>query len=262
MNDILLNEDTKGCATITLNRPKTHNAFDDSMVSSLQAHLERINSNRDIRVVVLAAKGKSFSSGADLNWMRQMAKYSQERNYKDALAMADFFSTLANLRQPTLALIQGPAFGGGVGLVAACDIAIASNRAFFGLSEVKLGLAPAVISPYLYRAMGTRTAQRFFLTGETFDAAMAERVGLVHCVVPPQDLQTRAEKFISLLLQNGPEAMATIKHKLAPEAVISQDMTAKYTAKVIAELRSSLEGKEGISAFLEKRQPKWSKRDV
>lgn len=255
----LLSEiDEFGRATITLNRPEMHNAFDDTLISALTGELKRLERDSSVRVVLLAARGKSFSSGADLNWMRRMADYSFDENLADAMDLAELMKTLANLSKPTIALVQGAAIGGGVGLVACCDIALASDNAYFCLSEVKLGLIPAVISPYVAAAIGPRATRRYFISAERFDAAEAFRLGLVHEVVRPGELEARAESLSMTLLQNGPQAMASVKALVAEVALsFLDDDLISDTAERIAEARASDEGREGLSAYLEKRKPNW-----
>ena len=179
-NNLLTTIDEQGRATLTMNRPEIHNAFDDLLIADLQRELERLDSDPQVRVVLLTASGKSFSAGGDLNWMRRMADYSRQENLTDALALAEMLKTLNQLSKPTIALVQGAAYGGGVGLVACCDIAIATPRAKFCLSEVKLGMIPAVISPYVVEAIGSRDARRYVLTAEIFSAAEADQLGLVN----------------------------------------------------------------------------------
>jgi len=255
---LLSETDESGRATITLNRPEMHNAFDDTLISALTGELKRLERDSSVRVVLLAARGKSFSSGADLNWMRRMADYSFDENLADAMDLAELMKTLANLSKPTIALVQGAAIGGGVGLVACCDIALASDNASFCLSEVKLGLIPAVISPYVAAAIGPRAMRRYFISAERFDAAEARRLGLVHEVVPPEELEARADSLSRTLLQNGPQAMASVKALVAEVALsyLDDDLIAD-TAERIAEARASDEGREGLSAYLEKRKPNW-----
>ncbi|AMV70455.1 enoyl-CoA hydratase/isomerase family protein [Desulfuromonas carbonis] len=258
-NAALLSEtDEYGRATITLNRPDLHNAFDDTLISSLTSELRRLDRDDNVRVVLLAARGKSFSSGADLNWMRRMADYSFEENLADAMDLAELMKTLANLAKPTIALVQGAAIGGGVGLVACCDIALATTEVTFCLSEVKLGLIPAVISPYVAAAIGPRATRRYFITAERFDAAEAHRLGLVHELVPPGELEARADSLSRLLLRNSPRAMASVKELVAEVSLsfLDDDLIAD-TAERIAEARASDEGREGLSAYLEKRPPNW-----
>lgn len=252
--------DDFGRATITLNRPELHNAFDDTLIGALTGELKRLERDPEVRVILLAAKGKSFSSGADLNWMRRMADYSFIENLSDAMGLAELMKTLANIPKPTIALVQGAAIGGGVGLVACCDIALSSENASFCLSEVKLGLIPAVISPYVAAAIGARATRRYFITAERFDSAEACRLGLVHEVVPRDQLAQKGEELSRLLLRNGPLAMASVKALVAEVALntLDDDLIAD-TAERIAEIRASDEGREGLSAFLEKRSPNWIK---
>jgi methylglutaconyl-CoA hydratase len=252
--------DDCGRATLTLNRPELHNAFDDALIAELTAALRALEANPAVRVVILAASGKSFSAGADLNWMRRMADYSPEENLADSRALAELMATLNHLAKPTIALVQGAAFGGGVGLVACCDIAIATPRASFCLSEVKLGLIPAVISPYVVAAIGERAARRYCLTAERFDAAEALRLGLVHEVVEEEALRGSAARFATLLLENGPAALAAAKElifQVAREPLGAE--LRETTARRIAAIRASAEGREGLSAYLAKRKPSWIK---
>ena len=257
---LLSETDEHGRATITLNRPEMHNAFDDTLIIALTEELKRLEREKSVRVILLAASGKSFSSGADLNWMRRMADYSFVENLTDAMGLAELMKTLANISKPTIALVQGAAIGGGVGLVACCDIALATENASFCLSEVKLGLIPAVISPYVAAAIGSRAMRRYFITAERFDAAEAYRLGLVHEVVRSEELAERADSLSQCLLRNGPQAMASVKALVAEVALsyLDDDLIAD-TAERIAETRASAEGREGLSAYLEKRNPNWVK---
>jgi methylglutaconyl-CoA hydratase len=258
---ILTHIDDHGVATLTMNRPELHNAFDDLLIAELTAELKRLEADESVRVVLLASSGKSFSAGADLSWMRRMAGYSREENLADAKGLAVLMKTLNFLKKPTIALVQGAAYGGGVGLVACCDIVIAARRATFCLSEVKLGIMPAVISPYVVEAIGTRAARRYFQTAESFDAAEAHRLGLVHELVDDRDdLPARAERICSALLKNGPRAMREAKELVSfvSRGPIDDDMIAG-TAERIARVRASVEGKVGVTAFLEKRKPAWVK---
>ncbi|PWK50046.1 enoyl-CoA hydratase/isomerase family protein [Pleionea mediterranea] len=255
---LLLEVTKQGAGIITLNRPDVHNAFDDQLISDLTKALKKLESHKSVRVVVLKANGKSFSAGADLNWMRRMADYSWSENYQDSLALATLMQTLYQLKKPTIGLVQGAAFGGGVGLVACCDIVIASSKAKFCLSEVKLGLIPAVISPYVIKAIGKRQANRYFVTAEIFNATTASTIGLVHETVSPDEFDEYSESIINTTLQNGPKAIQAAKdlinfidnHPFDEEAI-------RETAQKISDIRASSEGKEGVSAFLEKRQPDW-----
>ncbi|ABB33504.1 enoyl-CoA hydratase/isomerase [Geobacter metallireducens GS-15] len=257
---ILTQIDDRGVATLTMNRPELHNAFDDLLIAALTAELRRLEADDSVRVVILAASGRSFSAGADLSWMRRMADYTREENLTDAQVLAELMRTLATLKKPTIAQVQGAAFGGGVGLVACCDVAIASRRATFCLSEVKLGLIPAVISPYVVEALGPRAARRYFQSAEIFDAAEARGLGLVHEVTTEEELPAAVERLAATLLLNGPRAMAAAKELVARVASgpIDEAMI-RDTAERIADTRASAEGKEGLSAFLEKRKPRWVK---
>ena len=245
-------------ATLWLNRPERHNAFDDGLIAELSAALAELAADSAIRVVLLAGRGKSFSAGADLAWMKRMAGYTAAENEADAQKMAEMLHRLESLPKPTIALVQGAAMGGGVGLVAACDIAIAAEDAQFALSEVRLGLIPAAISPYVIAAIGPRAARRYFLTAERFDARRALGLGLVSAVVPTADLATEASRLADILCQNGPAAMAEAKRLIADVTGRPIDAALRTeTAGRIARQRASAEGREGVAAFLEKRKPSW-----
>ncbi len=251
--------ESDGTAWLTLDRPQVHNAFDDALIAGLSAELRALGGNDEVRAVVLMAAGKNFSAGADLNWMRRMADHSAEENLKDAEALADLMRLLNRLPKPTLALVQGAAMGGGVGLVAACDMAIAAEDAFFALSEVRLGIIPSVISPYVIAAMGQRNARRYMLTAEKFTAAQALRMGLVSEVVAAGSLKDRAREMLKEIGGNGPRAVAEAKDLiLAISGRPVDDAMIDDTARRIARLRASPEGREGVAAFLEKRPPGWA----
>lgn len=245
-------------ARVTLNRPDVHNALDDALIGDLLASLEKIAADRAVRLVILTGQGTSFCAGGDLAWMRRTADYTYEQNLADAMTLAKLLHTLHTLPQPTLALVNGPAYGGGVGLVACCDIAIAADTAKFSLSEVRLGLIPATISPYVVRKIGEAMARRYFLTAEVFEGADAERLGLVHEVVPAAGLAEAAEWFIKRLREGGPEAQAAAKQLIARVAGAPIDEALmEDTAQRIAKQRATAEGKEGAEAFLAKRAPSW-----
>jgi len=245
-------------ARLRLNRPELHNAFDAMLIAALTGALDAVAADDSVRVVVIEGEGASFSAGADLNWMRGMAQAGEDANREDALALARLMRTLNELPKPTLARVQGAAFGGGVGLVACCDIAIASSEASFSLSEVRLGLIPAVISPYVAAAIGPRACRRYFLTAERFDAATAQRLGLVQEVVPQAELGAARGKIIDHLLKGGPLALRAAKDLIAHVAGAPIDTALmRDTARRIADQRASDEGKEGVAAFLEKRKPNW-----
>jgi len=249
----------EGVATVTMNRPEVHNAFDDALIAELTAEFRRLDQAPEVRVVVLAASGKSFSAGADLNWMKRMAQYSEADNLRDAVALAGLMRTLHGMRKPTVARVQGAAFGGGVGLVACCDIAVAAVEAQFSLSEVRLGMIPSVISPYVVAAIGERAAHRYFLTAERFGAEEAHRIGLVHEVVAADKLDEAIAGLTRHLLGGGPHAHAAAKKLIADVSRHPlDDALIEDTARRIATIRVSAEGREGIAAFLEKRKPDWS----
>jgi methylglutaconyl-CoA hydratase len=255
---ILTEIDKRGVASLILNRPEVHNAFNDALIARLSETLDELADNTTVRVVKVIGRGKSFSAGADLNWMRRMAGYSQEENEADALEVARMFKKLSSFPCPTVAVVHGNAFGGGVGLIACCDIAVAVERARFSLSEVKLGLIPATISPYVVEAVGARQARRLFLTAERFDATAAMEFGLVHAVSPEDRLDEAADVFISQCLENGPKAMAASKELVAAVANRPIDESvAADTAERIAGQRASDEGRDGVAAFLDKRPPGW-----
>ena len=246
-------------ARLRLNRPELHNAFDAMLIAALTGALEAVGRDDSVRVVVLEGEGASFSAGADLNWMRGMAAASEAANRDDALALARLMRTLDELPKPTIARVHGAAFGGGVGLVACCDIAIGAPEAKFGLTESKLGLLPAVISPYVIDAIGPRQARRWFATAELFDAATAERMGLLHAVVPADELDAAIERQIGFLLKAGPVASAQAKALVRRVAADhDRDRLDADNAALIARLRVSDEGQEGLGAFLDKRKPRWS----
>jgi len=256
---MLQTEIKDGVATVRMNRPDVHNAFDDALIATLTAELRRLDELQQARVVVLAANGKSFSAGADLNWMQRMAKYSREENLRDAMALAGLMRSLDGMKKPTIAKVQGAAFGGGVGLVAACDIAIASTDATFSLSEVRLGLIPSVISPYVIAAIGERQARRYFLTAERFDAMEARRIGLVHEVVDSGALDEAVAKMTGQLLKGGPQALAAAKELIADVGRRPMDdALSAETARRIAAIRVENEGREGLAAFFDKRKPDWN----
>lgn len=258
MQSYNLKTSDRGIASVTLNRPEQHNAFDDGMIAELIELLGQLEQDDRVRVLVLRAAGKSFSAGADLNWMRRMADYDLARNTDDAMQLAELMRRLNCFPKPTIALVQGAAYGGGVGLIACCDIAIASKQALFCLSEVKLGLIPAVISPYVIEAIGARAARRFMLTAERFSAEQACRLGLVHQVVEAQELDKTLDSMLEFLLAAGPAAQAAAKDLI--RAVSNQPIDSdiiQNCAQRIARIRATSEAREGLDAFLEKRKPNW-----
>ena len=243
---------------VALNRPELHNAFNETLINELTMVLQALDADASVRAVVLTGHGKNFCAGADLNWMKKMAGYSLAENLADAQALALMLRTLYALSKPTVACVRGAAIGGGVGLVACCDIAVAAHDAIFSLSEAKLGLIPATISPYVMEAIGARQARRYFLTAERFTAAEAFRIGLVHDIVPEPELDARINELLGALLVAGPVAQLECKALIRGVAhrPIDADVIAG-TAEHIAAVRASPEGKEGVAAFLGKRTAKW-----
>ena len=259
MAENILVEKRDFVVTVTLNRPDVRNAFDDAVISSLTRVIEEIENDSSIRVMVLAGAGSAFCAGADLNWMKRMAGYGYEQNLADARALAQMLRMLDRLSKPTVARVHGPAFAGGTGLVAACDIAVGSPEAVFALTEVKIGLSPATISPYVVRAIGERAARRYFLTGERFGAEEALRIGMLTKLSESGKLDADIDEIVKHLVQGGPEAMRKIKDliRLVSRGGPVSDELIDATAQRIAEIRVSPEGKEGIASFLEKRKPAW-----
>ncbi|MBM3296967.1 MAG: enoyl-CoA hydratase/isomerase family protein [Candidatus Aminicenantes bacterium] len=241
-----------------LHRPELRNAFNSRMIEDLRAALGDVEKDRGLRALILTGEGKGFCAGADLNWMREVINYSYEQNLKESLAIADFLYRLYSLPIPTIARVNGPAIGGGTGFLSACDIAIASEEAVFGLSEVKIGLVPAAISPYVLRRIGESRAREYFLTGERFDARRALEIGLVNRVAPAGKLDESVEAVVKLLLGSGPEAVAKCKELIHRTPQLGFEEAKEYTARMIAGLRVSAEGQEGMASFLEKRKPRWA----
>jgi methylglutaconyl-CoA hydratase len=260
MSDTLIVEKRNLVAIVTLNRPEVRNAFDDVLIANLTRVFLELDADDAVRAVVLAGAGKAFCAGADLNWMKRMSGYGYEDNLKDAEALAEMLKTLDRMSKPTVARVHGPAYAGGVGLVAACDIAIGSHAAEFCLTEVKLGLSPATISPYVVRAMGARLARRYFLTGEVIDAGEAYRLRLLSDVAPDEELDGAVNAILGHLVGGGRAAHAKIKDLIrAVSAGPADDAMIADTAGRIADIRVSPEGREGIASFLEKRKPAWVK---
>ncbi len=248
--------------TLWINRPTAHNAFDETLIADLTAACRTLDADPTVRVVILAGRGKSFSAGADLNWMQRASAQGVDENLADARALAHMLRTLAEMKKPTIARIQGAALGGGMGLAAACDIAVASADAVFATSEVRLGIIPATISPYVLRAIGARQALRYFQTGERMDAARAKEIGLVHEVVAPDQLDAKVAEIAAALLLGGPLAQAAAKELIrAVDHQPVNDNLLEDTAHRIAHLRATPEGREGVAAFLEKRSPAWVRKD-
>lgn len=258
-NQVKTEIDERGVATVTLNRPDKHNAFGAELIGELTEKLKNLTNNGRVRVVVLTGSGETFSSGADLHWMRSMVNYSEQENLEDALRLAELLDALSDLPKPAIARINGSAFGGALGLISCCDIAVCVPSARFALSEVRLGLAPAVISPYVITAIGSRQARRFMQSAERFDAATAKEIGLVHVVAEEEGLDAAVDRQIAWLLKAGPNALAASKQltELWARHASDRERLRTETAKIIARLRVSNEGQEGVNAFLEKRNPRW-----
>lgn len=255
---LMVNIDQRGIASVTLNRPDKHNAFDDKVIAELSACFDQLRQHKSVRAMILAGAGKNFCAGADLAWMQRMADYSYEENLADANALAEMLFKLYSLPFPTIAQVTGSAFGGGVGLVAACNMAIGTKLCKFCLSEVKLGLIPATISPYLVEAIGARQAKRYFMTAEVMSARRARRLGLLNETVVEEELESTTEQVISALLKNGPVAVG--QAKILVEDVqyrVNNELLRQMTSERIADIRTSAEGQEGLQAFLQKRSPAW-----
>ena len=245
-------------ARITLTMPEIRNAFSDEVIQDITAAFADVGGRADVRAVVLAAEGPAFCAGANLHWMRRMADYTREENLADAGKLATMLRTIAECPKPTIARVQGDVYAGGMGLVAACDMAVSVDTAWYCLSEVKIGLAPATISPYVIRAMGARAAQRYFLTAERFTAAEAHRIGFVHEVVAADALDTKVDELLKALTSASPAAVVACKTLVAD--VVGRDIDEgliAYTVEAIADIRASTEGREGVQAFLNKRKPAW-----
>lgn len=251
-------ETVRGVARVWLNRPEVRNAFDGRMVTELRAVLDDLAASDSVRVVVLGGRGTVFSAGADLEWMKKLAAFAREDNVREASEMADLFFALHVCSKPVVARVQGAAFGGGAGLVAACDIAVAAEGTRFGFTEVRLGLIPAVISPYVLMKIGESATRELFLTGEGFDAEKAREIGLVRTVVPEADLDDAIDGRVRELLQAGPRALTEAKALLREVAGRRAEDVRRETVERIAAIRASPEGQEGLRAFLEKRRPGWA----
>ncbi|KPJ74308.1 enoyl-CoA hydratase [candidate division TA06 bacterium DG_78] len=254
----LIYEVKNNTAHVTLNRPEVHNAFNDTMINEVSTVFDDIEKRSDIRVVVLTGEGKSFCAGADLNWMKRVKDYSYEENLKESLDLAEMLYKIYASSKPTIARVNGTAIGGGTGLVAVCDIAIAASNAKFSFSEVKLGLIPACISPYVVKKCGEGRCREFFLTGKRLTADKACAAGLINQVVPLEEIDKVIEELVTQLISSGPAAIKKCKELLRRVPEMSLEEAKKYTAEVIAQLRISDEGQEGMNSFLEKRRPKWS----
>ncbi len=256
MSALLLSADKRGVASVTLNRPQIRNAFDDALIGELTRAFRTLGADDNVRAVVLTGAGTAFSAGGDINWMKRMASYDEAQNIADAMGLAEMLRTLNELPKPVVARVNGAAFAGGVGLVACCDVAVAAEEAVFAVSEVRIGLVPATIAPYLVAAIGPRAARRYCLTGESFSAVEAMRLGLVHKIAPLAVLDQAVEEILSSLLDGAPLSQARAKRMIAEVAgrPVTQALMA-HTSRTIADARASDEGREGLAAFLEKRKP-------
>jgi len=253
---ILLNKDKK-VLWVTLNRPEVHNAFNSVMINELNDVFDEAKEDPGIRVVVLTGRGRSFCAGADLNWMREIIKYSFEQNLEESMNIAELMEKIYALPKPTIAMVNGAAIGGGTGFTSACDIALAADTAQFGLSEVKIGLVPAAISPFVVRKIGESKAREYFLTGQRISAQRAKEINLVNNTFPPDKLRGETDRLVEHLVAAGPEAIKSCKELLYKVPGMSPSEVKEFTARMIAKLRVSEEGQEGMAAFLEKRKPKW-----
>ncbi|MDY0104610.1 MAG: enoyl-CoA hydratase-related protein [Lentimicrobium sp.] len=248
-----------GVATVWLNRPEIHNAFNEVMISEVLEIFTEISKMDEVRIVLLRGRGKSFCAGADLNWMRDVAKYSYEQNYQESLQLSDCFFAIYNCPKPTIAVVHGAAIGGANGLLSACDMAICDDETVFSLSEVKIGIVPACISPYVIKRVGEYGAKELMLTGKRIKGKEAEHFKLVNKSLPDIELQAYLDELISLLKSSGPKAMTqckTLIDQVSNKITLTEALS--YTAQMIAEIRASEEGQEGMAAFLEKRKPEWN----
>jgi methylglutaconyl-CoA hydratase len=254
----ILTTQTQGTLTITLNRPEVHNAFTDQLITDLVDTFTNLENDPSITAVILTGAGKSFCAGADLNWMKEMVRYTKDQNIQDSNKILRLYDTIATCPKPVIGRINGPAFGGGVGLIAVCDLTASVPEAKFAFTEVKLGLAPAVISTYVSQRLSPATMRRYFITGERFDAATANTIGLIDTVAPLDTIDTVINNWLTQLKTSGPKAIAEVKHLIQTMLATDPEMYKAQTVDTIATLRTSPEGQEGMSAFLEKRKPKWS----
>jgi methylglutaconyl-CoA hydratase len=242
---------------VTLNRPELHNAFNDTLIAEISECFKTLGSDDKTHLIILSGSGKSFCAGADINWMKSMIEYSRSENIEDSQKLADMFKIIDECPKPVICKINGAAFGGGVGLVASCDVAVATDTAKFSFSEVRLGIIPAVISPYVLPRIGPGYARKLFITGERFDANTALKIGLVHSVVNQSDLDKEVMELADIMLSNGPKAMHEVKLLISSWRDMSAEDFRKHTVEKIADLRTSEEGSEGLKAFLEKRKSEW-----
>jgi methylglutaconyl-CoA hydratase len=250
-------EKNKNIAKVILNRPEVHNSFNNLLIDELYDVFDKLKEDKEIRVIILTGNGKSFCSGADLNWMKSVVNYSYEQNYAESLKLANLLHLIFTHPKPVICRINGSAIGGGVGLISACDILISVDNAKFGFSEVSLGLVPAVISPFVISRIGEDQSRELFITGERINTEKAKQIGLLNYIVKPEELDSLVEEKVNLILKNGPDAVMKAKELIFNVCHPEFSKIQEYTAKLIAELRKSEEGQEGMNAFLEKRKPYW-----
>jgi methylglutaconyl-CoA hydratase len=254
----ILTSQSEGTLTITLNRPEVHNAFSDQLITDLVDTFTRLSDNDTVTAVVLTGAGKSFCAGADLNWMKEMVRYTKNQNIADSNKILRLYDTIASCPKPVIGRINGPAFGGGVGLVAICDLTVSVPEAKFAFTEVKLGLVPAVISSFVAQRLNPAAMRRYFITGERFDATTAKTIGLIDAVAPLESLDQTIHEWLIQLSSSGPKAIGEVKSLIRTMLTVDPEIYKVQTVETIATLRTSPEGQEGMSAFLEKRKPKWS----
>jgi methylglutaconyl-CoA hydratase len=256
---IILSRRDEHSVQITLNRPDLHNAFNETLIAELSECFKSLGQDETVQLIILTGEGKSFCAGADINWMKSMVAYSREENLKDSQNLADMFKIINECPKPVIGRINGSAFGGGVGLVAVCDIAVAVDSAKFSFSEVKLGIIPAVVSPYVLKKIGPGHARQLFITGERFDSQTAQNIGLIHRTAKLEDIDEKIDETVKMLSANGPRAMHEVKLLISNWYDLNEESYRKYTVEKIAELRTAPEGHEGLEAFLAKRKPSWGR---
>jgi methylglutaconyl-CoA hydratase len=249
----------KDVVTVQLNRPEVHNAMNEKLMRELTSCFKELSQDDNTRIIILAGSGKSFCAGADLNWMKSMVNYSKQENIEDSRLLLDLFETIYNCPKPVIGRINGHAFGGGLGLLAVCDITIAIPGLKFAFSEVKLGIIPSVISTFIVKRIGIANMRRLFITGERFNSEYAKKIGLVDYVVPEEEFDIEIQKYVEQLRSSGPNAINEVKDLVDKCQQMDVERYKEFTVKKIAELRVSQEGREGINAFLEKRKSKWSR---
>jgi len=255
--DTLMVSENKNVVTVALNRPEVHNAMNELLIKELTGCFAELNNKKNVRAIILTGNGKSFCGGADLNWMKSMIKYSKEENIKDSKKLLNLFETIYSCRKPVIGRINGNAFGGGLGLIAVCDIVIAVPGLLFAFSETKLGIIPSVVSTYVIRRIGPANARRLFITGERFSSEHAKEIGLIDCIVPSPELDARIQRVIEEMKTSAPLSIGEAKNLVKRQQEMAVEEYKEYRIHKIAELRVSEEGQEGTIAFLEKRKPKW-----